>query len=86
MKSYLGSKFCSCRKEHDIAIDDVVVGKGVIQRLPEFVKKYNATKPFILAHRNTYEAAGETVANILKDAGIASSAYVFQQDALEPNE
>lgn len=86
MKSYLGSKFCSCRKKHDIAIDDVVVGKGVIQRLPEFVKKYNATKPFILADRNTYEAAGETVANILKDAGISFSSYMFQQDALEPNE
>lgn len=86
MKNYLGSTHCSCGKEHDIAIDDVVIGSGVIQRLPEFVAKYQAKKPFILADRNTYKAAGEAVANILRNNGISFSAYVFQNDALEPNE
>ena len=86
MKNYLGSKYCSCGKEHDIAIDDVIVGKGVIQRLPEFIAKYQSKKPFILADRNTYRAAGEAVADILRKNGISFSAYVFRQDALEPNE
>lgn len=86
MKNYLGSARCSCGREHDVAIDDVVVGKGVIQRLPEFVEKYGAKKPFILADRNTYQAAGETVADILRSHGITFSAYIYQNDALEPNE
>ena len=86
MKNYLGSKHCFCGKEHDIAIDDVIVGKGVIQRLPEFIAKYQSNKPFILADRNTYKAAGEAVADILRESGIPFSAYVFRQDALEPNE
>lgn len=86
MINYLGSPECTCGKVHTVAIDDVVVGKGVIARLPEFVEKYGAKKPFILADRNTYKAAGETVADILKSKGYAYSAYVFQNDALEPNE
>ena len=86
MKSYLGGTSCPCGREHDVSIDDVVVGKGVIARLPEFVEKYGAKKPFILADRNTYAAAGEAVIGILKDNGIACSSYVFQKDALEPDE
>ena len=86
MINYLGLPECPCGKKHTVAIDEVVVGKGVIARLPEFVEKYGAKKPFILADRNTYAAAGEAVAGILKDNGIAYSSYVFQKDALEPNE
>ena len=70
MENYLGSAACSCGKEHNVAIDDVVVGKGVIARLPEFVAKYGAKKPFVLADCNTFKAAGEAVTGILKDNGI----------------
>ena len=86
MENYLGSTHCSCGKEHDISIDDVVVGEGVIQRLPVFITKYQAKKPFVLADRNTYKAAGETVESILRCNGIPFSTYVFQNDELEPNE
>ena len=86
MKNYLGGPQCSCGREHDIAIDDVVVGKGVLRRLPEFVAKYQAKKPFILADKNTYKAAGAEVENILRGSGIPFSTYVFQNEALEPNE
>ena len=86
MENYLGSAICPCGREHDVAIDDVIVGKGVVNRLPEFVNKYGAKKPFILADANTYKAAGETVAEILKSNGIAFSSYIFQKDALEPDE
>ena len=86
MENYLGSVYCSCGREHDIAIDDVVVGKGVIHRLPEFIARYQAKKPFILADRNTYKAAGESVTAILQSNSISFSAYVFQSDELEPDE
>ena len=49
---------CSCGKKHTVALDDVVIGKGAINRLPEFINKYSANKPFILADRNTFAAAG----------------------------
>ena len=86
MENYLGSAACSCGKTHDIALDDVVVGKGVLARLPEFVARYGAKKPFILADGNTFAAAGEQVCRILAEQGIPWAQYVFPDASLEPNE
>ena len=86
MKNYLGSPDCSCGKTHTVAIDDIVIGKGAAARLPEFIEKYGSKRPFILADRNTYKAAGETVAKILNTNGTPCSSYIFQTDTLEPNE
>ena len=82
MVNYLNSDGCVCGKSHNVAVDEVVIGSGVIDRLPEFVKKYNATKPFLLADKNTFAAAGERVCAVLDDF----SRYVFPQDSLEPDE
>lgn len=86
MENYLGSARCSCGKTHDIALDDVVVGKGVLARLPEFVARYGAKKPFILADGNTFAAAGEQVCRILAEHGIPCGQYIFPDASLEPNE
>ncbi|MBE6956387.1 MAG: sn-glycerol-1-phosphate dehydrogenase [Ruminococcaceae bacterium] len=86
MENYLGTSKCTCGKKHDIAIDAVAIGKGVLARLPEFVAKYGAKRPFILADRNTYKAAGEQVTRLLERSGIAHSQYVFPSESLEPDE
>ncbi len=86
MENYLGGAKCSCGRDHDIAIDEVVVGKGVISRILAFVSKYGCKKPFILADMNTFTAAGLTVCTILEQAGIAYSKYVFPNKELEPDE
>lgn len=86
MKHYLGSAQCSCGKVHDVAIDDVVIGKGVLARLPEFIAKYGAKKPFILADCSTYKAAGEQVAELLERHNIAHAKYVFPHEHPEPDE
>ena len=86
MENYLGSRYCSCGREHHIDIDDVVVGSGVVSRLPEYIAKYGAKKPFLLADKNTYKAAGCLVESILQENGIGYTSYVFGQAALEPNE
>lgn len=86
MENYLGSIHCTCGRDHDIAIDEVVVGSGVIRRIPEFVNKYNAKKPFLLADVNTWSAAGGQVAAILDESGIPYGKYIFPQTALEPDE
>ena len=84
MKDYLKNP-CPCGKAHTVAIDEVVVGSGTVNRLPEFVKKYGK-KPFVVADCNTYAVAGDRVCGILRDAGIAYSSFVFQDAALEPDE
>ena len=84
MKDYLKNP-CPCGKNHTIAIDEVVVGSGVIRRLPEFVKKYGK-KPFLVADVHTYAAAGEKVCEILRAAEIPFGSFIFKDTALEPDE
>lgn len=85
MKNYLVSP-CPCGRKHDVAVDEVVVGSGVLTRLPEFVARYGAKKPFILADINTFRAAGEKVCAILDENHISYSKYVFANEYLEPDE
>lgn len=86
MKQDLGTGICACGKVHGADIDEVIVGSDVVRRLPECVRRYGAKKPFILADRNTFAAAGGTVCSILEEAGLAYTAYVFPDAHLEPNE
>ena len=84
MKDYLTNP-CLCGRNHTVAVDEVVIGSGVVNRLPEFVRKYGK-KPFVVADVNTYAAAGEKVCEILKAAGISYGSFVFKDKALEPDE
>ena len=86
MENYLGLASCDCGKVHTVAGDEVVVGKGALRRLPEFVARYGAKKPFVLADGNTFTAAGQTVCGILEQAGIPYASYVFPNAHLEPDE
>lgn len=82
MVRYLDTGICECGKEHSVAVDDVIIGRGVVRKLPEIIQKYNAAKPFLLADINTFAAAGEKVCEQLS----SYSKYVFEQDCLEPDE
>ena len=82
MKNYLRNP-CPCGKSHTVCVDDVVVGSGAVKRLPEFVKKYGS-KPFVIAHCNTWQAAGAAVEQALKD--IPFGRYVFPLRELKPDE
>lgn len=82
MVHYLKSGICECGKEHSAAIDDVIIGSGVIAQLPEILRNYNVKKPFLLADRNTFAAAGEKVCGVLENY----SKYIFMDDSLEPDE
>lgn len=82
MVCYLEDDICKCGKEHKVAVDEVIIGSGVITKLPEILEKYGAVKPFLLADRNTFTAAGEQVLKQLD----SYSKYVFEQNNLEPDE
>ena len=77
---------CSCGKLHKALVDDVIIGKGVIEKLPEVIAKYHAKKVFVFADPNTDAAAGVRVAKILEKNNIAYTKYVFATAELEPNE
>ena len=84
MKDYLKNP-CPCGKTHTIAIDQVVIGTGAVNRVPEFVNQYGK-KPFVVADVHTFAAAGEKVCSLLKDASIPFVSFIFKEEALEPDE
>lgn len=78
-------KNCECGKEH-VFTAEVILGEGVLRDIPTVLKKYNAKKAFLIADKNTYQAAGETVEQLIKECGVACLSHVFQKDILEPDE
>lgn len=77
---------CKCGKKHINPVEEVIAGKGVINRLPEILKRYSAKNVFILADVNTYKVAGELVINLLENANIKYFKYIFKDADLEPDE
>lgn len=76
---------CACGREHRFSAD-VVIGKGVLAKIPEYIQKLGGKKPFVLSDKNTYIAAGSQVCDILSGAGLAYSSYCFPSERLEPDE
>ncbi len=81
----MNTKQCNCGKEHTFE-SEVIVGKGVINQLPQAVKKFNAKEVFVIADKNTFAAAGEKTCKILEENEIKVFSYIFKKDCLEPNE
>ena len=84
MKDYLNNP-CPCGRPHTAAVDEVVIGSGTVNRVPEFAEKYGK-KPFVVADIHTYAAAGEKVCSLLKAASIPFGSFIFKDEALEPDE
>ena len=84
-KNMVSGDSCLCGRVHKVSIDKIIIEKGAINRLPECVSDYGK-KPFVLADRNTYQAAGEAVCRILEQSGITYTKYIFEDARLEPDE
>lgn len=82
----INEKECSCGKIHSFPIDQILIGKGVIAKIPEIVKGYGAKKVFVLSDPNTYEAAGAAVVKLLEENEIPYSSYIMSEKQPEPNE
>ena len=77
---------CSCGKIHSTQVDDVIIEKGAVRRVPEVLGRYQAKKAFVIADENTYKAAGKKVCAILEEHGIAYSKFVYSGVSPEPDE
>lgn len=77
---------CSCGTTHKTSLRKLVVGAGVISGLPDIIRDLGAGHPFLLADPDTWEAAGQTVNDVLAGAGMSTSRYVFSVRRPEPDE
>ncbi len=76
----------ACGRVHRALIDGYLAESGAIRRLPELIASYGCRRAFVFADRNTYKAAGEAVCDILEQAGIQYSQYLFEDAFVEPDE
>lgn len=77
---------CDCGKEHSAHLEAADIGFHVLEKTAAYVKKYNGTKAFILADRNTYRAAGEKVVSVLTKEGIPYTLHLLKEERPEPDE
>jgi glycerol-1-phosphate dehydrogenase [NAD(P)+] len=60
------------------SIREIVIGNGVLSRVPELIRRYYVSgKAFIVGDENTFGAAGRSLERILADAGIPFGSFVF---------
>ncbi|MGN0853869.1 MAG: sn-glycerol-1-phosphate dehydrogenase [Kiritimatiellia bacterium] len=59
-----------------------VIGEGVLDRLPELLKRHfpGATRAVVVVDPRTWAAAGEKATALLRAAGLSVSRYVFEPD------
>lgn len=62
-------KPCACGRVHEIVVDDIVIEKGALKRLPSIMKeRYGQYKKVaMICDEHTYEAAGNKVKELLPD-------------------
>ena len=75
-----------CGKIHRAGVKEVCVESGALQKLPYYVRKYQGTKVFLLADKNTWTVAGEKAVEILTANGIPTTPYVLNSTRAEPDE
>ena len=77
---------CSCDKRHQLNLQQVEIGCGAIERLPEILRQFGIRRPYLIADLTTWEVAAKNVGEILAKAGIGYSMFVFQSERPEPDE
>lgn len=76
---------CACGMWHDCDIRDVVIGRGVLNKIPNLLGEIKNV--LIVSDRNTRALAGNQLTQILSEAGIVfSEMYFDQSEVLIPNE
>ena len=61
---------CPCQKTHVFPVKEIITEKGAVFHIPELIKKYGYQKPFIVCDKNTYQAVGKSVLELLESAKI----------------
>jgi glycerol-1-phosphate dehydrogenase [NAD(P)+] len=76
---------CKCGQTHKVGIENIIIGQGAIEHLPEVLEVYKGKEILIVADKNTYRVAGNKVEDMLKDSSVVNK-YIFDEDHFIPDE
>lgn len=77
---------CACGKRHYGLLKDCVIGTHALAALPDILRKYNVTHPFLLCDNETYEAAGWFVVGLLENENIPFTLHKIDRVKPAPDE
>ncbi|MCI8293829.1 MAG: sn-glycerol-1-phosphate dehydrogenase [Hespellia sp.] len=81
----MNKKQCVCGKVHQFDAQ-VYTGSGVVSEIPGVLKQYHAKKVYMISDRNTYQAAGNTVYDLIQNQGIPCLSFIYSDETVEPDE
>jgi len=76
---------CRCGRNHNVDIEGIKIGPGVIGSLNQSMQRFTGSKVFLIEDRNTRMAAGDRVEAILKEE-FEVCKHVFDDEHFIPNE
>jgi glycerol-1-phosphate dehydrogenase [NAD(P)+] len=82
----IGNNDCPCGRKHTANVKEIIIQQGALNRVPSIIKKYGGSNVFIIADKNTYNAAGQLVCEYMKHENLRFSLFVFDNEHLEPDE
>ncbi|MGI6019939.1 MAG: HAD-IIA family hydrolase [Lachnospiraceae bacterium] len=86
-KEYIGKEIkCSCGRVHSVPVKLIDIDRGALKRLSGNIKKLGFSHAFIIEDKNTYEAAGKTVEELLLADGIKADKVIIDGDEPVPDE
>jgi glycerol-1-phosphate dehydrogenase [NAD(P)+] len=78
--------YCSCGRLHKADVKEVAIGQGVLKNTVEIMERHGGTRPFIIADKNTYQAAGRALCELFESKGITYTCFIFPQERIIPDE
>ena len=72
---------CSCGCEHHAIDKDIYIGKGLLEKVPQYITRRGlGTHCVLVADDNTWQVAGQQVEKALTDEGFAVTACVIHRE------
>lgn len=87
LNEYLGKEIpCSCGRTHSANVRLVDIDRDATKRLPDHIRNFGYENVYLVADKNTWEAAGKEAETVLKEAGLPCKSLVLDYDELVPDE
>lgn len=77
---------CACGQTHRFDLDRIDISNGAAQDLASYLKEKGMNRVTVLSDLNTYEAAGEELALVLRNAGLDVHEIILRERKLVPDE
>ncbi|NLB41666.1 MAG: sn-glycerol-1-phosphate dehydrogenase [Clostridiales bacterium] len=82
-----GRKSCHCGLKHECSIDNVIIEKNAINKIPSLLNGYRYKNIVLVADNNTYKVCGQRIYKLLVSSDFNVVNLVYQRDdLLIPNE